>query len=92
MRDPRRGRPAIEVIPRAYYPRLLGERGEVGDPVSRPKALEAIGKDIRASGLQRPEDLRMIHADEKLRAVAGIEFITMYALEPLIRPHLETIV
>ena len=61
------------------------------DPISRPKALEAIWKHIHAGGLQRPGDLRIIYADQKLRAVAGTDVITMYALEELIRPHLKAI-
>ena len=61
------------------------------DPISRPKALERIWKHIREGGLQREGDMRVIYADEKLRAVAGTDVITMYALEALIRPHLEAI-
>lgn len=41
--------------------------------------------------MQRPGDLRIIYADEKLLAVAGTDVITMYALEDLIRPHLKPI-
>ncbi len=36
--------------------------------------------------------MRIIFADEKLRAVIGTDVITMYALEALIRPHLIAIV
>ena len=62
------------------------------DLISRPKALAAIWKHIHAGGLQRPEDLRVIYVDDKLRAVFGTDVITSFALEALIRPHLEAIV
>ena len=56
-----------------------------------PQAPEAIWKHIHKGGMQRPGDLRIIYADEKLLAVAGTDVITMYALEDLIRPHLKPI-
>ncbi len=93
----RTGKPLPPPNPNGWGLRTLRRPSEqlaaiVGtDPISRPKALEAIWKHIHKSGLQRPGDLRIIYADEKLRAVAGTDVITMYALEDLIRPHLKPI-
>lgn len=90
----RTGKPLPPPNPNGWGARTLRRPSEqlaaiVGaDPISRPKALEAIWKHIHASGLQREGDMRVIYADEKLRAVAGTDIITMYALEALIRPHL----
>ena len=93
----RTGKPLPPPNPNGWRARTLRKPSEqlvaiVGsDPISRPKALEAVWNHIHTAGLQRPEDLRIINADEKLRAVIGTEVITMYALEALIRPHLQTI-
>ncbi|WP_237482697.1 SWIB/MDM2 domain-containing protein [Lichenibacterium dinghuense] len=93
----RMGKPLSPPNPNGWGARTLRRPSEqlaaiVGaDPISRPKALEAIWKHIHANGLQRPGDLRIIYADDKLRAVAGTDVITMYALEELIRPHLGVI-
>ncbi len=94
----RTGKPLPPPNPNGWGPRTLRRPSEqlatiVGAAsISRPKALEAIWKHIRASGLQREGDMRIIFADEKLRAVIGTDVITMYALEALIRPHLIAIV
>ncbi len=93
----RTGKPLPPPNPNGWGARTLRRPSEqlaaiVGaDPISRPKALEAIWKHIHAGGLQRQGDLRFIYADEKLRAVAGTDVITMYALKEVIRPHLGVI-
>jgi excisionase family DNA binding protein len=93
----RTGKPLPPPNPNGWGARTLRRPSEqlaaiVGaDTISRPKALEAIWKHIHANGLQRSGDLRVIYADDKLRAVAGTDVITMYALEDLIQPHLGVI-
>ena len=62
--------------------------GVGAEPLPRAEVVRRVGADIKAQGLQNPENRREIVADEKLKPVFGKDRVTMFEMNKYLAQHL----
>ena len=58
------------------------------EPLPRTEVVSKVWAYIREHGLQDPANKQAIQADDKLRAVFGMDRCTMFEMQRLLSPHL----
>lgn len=57
-------------------------------PLPRTEVTQKLWAYIKANNLQNPKNKRNILCDEKLKAVMGVQEVTMFEMARLLSPHL----
>ncbi len=81
----RKGNPALQrpLQPSQELAAVVGS-----EPLPRAEVVRRVWADIKAQGLQNPEDRREIVADEKLKPVFGRDRVTMFEMNKYLAQHL----
>lgn len=81
-----RSMPAIlrPVVPSQLLKNFVEDRAQ-----RRSDVLKSLSEYIRQQGLQDPSNKQIVHCDEKLRELLGVETCTMLQLSKHISPHLQ---